>query len=345
MAIELNGRSALILGGAFLAGVALTAVVAALLPEGAPPPTAPEARAAPVSDSIVIATGGVTGVYYPAGGAICRAMNSRRAEHGVRCTVESTSGSQANITALRLGDVHLGVAQSDWQFHAYNGTSAFVDDGKFDGLRSLFSLYSESLTVVVRQDSEIDGLEDLRGKKVDLGRPGTTVRATMELLVSALGWEADDFSAAEPVAFGEEVAALCAGQVDAIVMATGHPNGSVMNIASGCEARLVNITGPAVDEVIANNPYFARAKIAGGLYPGNLDDVETFGVGATVLGVDGLPEDVVYDLVRSVFEDFGGFTAQHPAFGGLAPEEMTRAMLTAPLHPGAERYYREQGWL
>ena len=344
MAIELNGRSALILGGAFLLGVVLTTVVALLWPDGPPPPASPTARAAPVSDSIVIGTGGVTGVYYPAGGAICRAVNDRRSEHGVRCTVESTGGSQANISALRVGDVHLGVAQSDWQFHAYNGTSAFADDGKFDRLRSLFSLYTEPLTVVVRQDSAINSLEDLRGARVDLGRPGTTVRAMMELLISALGWEADDLVAA-PAERGEEVVALCAGQVDAIVLATGHPNGSVMGITSGCEARLVEIAGPAVDDVIANNPYFTRSAIPGGLYPGNLDDVVTFGVGATVLGVESLPEDVVYDLVRSVFEDFGGFAGQHPAFGRLAPEEMTRAMLTAPLHPGAARYYREQGWL
>ena len=345
MAIELNKRSAALLAGAFLLGVALTAVVAALLPGDEAVPAPPVAQAAPVSDSIVIATGGVTGVYYPAGGAICRAFNGRRAEHGVRCTVESTGGSQANIAALRQGDVHLGVAQSDWHFHAYNGTSAFANAGKFDGLRSVFSLYTEPLTVVVRQDSDIVNLESLRGVRVDLGRPGTTVRATMELLISALGWEADDLVTAAPVAFGEEVAALCAGQVDAVVLATGHPNGSVMGITSGCEARLVEIAGPAVDAVIAENPYFARSVIPGGLYPGNLDDVATFGVGATVLGVEGLPEDVVYDLVRSVFEDFGGFARQHPVFGGLAPETMTRAMLTAPLHPGAERYYREQGWL
>ena len=194
-----NRRSMLMLAGAFLAGVGLTSLAALLIGGNRPAPVRPVAVAAPVKDSVVIGTGGVTGVYFPAGGAICGAVNLRRVEHGLRCVVESSGGSQANITALRNGDIHFGIAQSDWQYHALNGTSAFVDDGPLEQLRAVFSLYVEPLTVVVRQGADIEGLEDLRGARLDIGRPGSSVRVMMELLISAAGWEAGDIEAADPV--------------------------------------------------------------------------------------------------------------------------------------------------
>lgn len=345
MAIVMNRRSVLMLAGAFVAGVGLTSIAALFLAGDQRAPVRPVAVAAPVKDSVVIGTGGVTGVYFPAGGAICGAVNQRRTEAGLRCAVESSAGSQANITALRNGEIHFGIAQSDWQFHALNGTSVFAEDGPLEQLRSVFSLYAEPLTVVVRQGSDIAGLDDLRGARVDIGRPQSSVRVMMELLISAAGWDAGDIKTVDPVPPGEEVAALCAGQVDAVLLATGHPNGTVMAMATACEVRLINIEGPAVDDVVASNRFFTRTVIPGGMYPGNLDDTVSFGVGATVVTLDGLDENSVYELVRSVFDDLDGFSAQHPAFGNLREQEMVSAMLTAPLHPGAIRYFREKGWL
>ncbi len=333
------------LTGAFLVGVGLTSVAAVLFDGDQPPPVRPVAEAAPVTDSLVLGTGRVTGVYFPAGGAICGAVNQRRTEHGLRCTVESTAGSQANIAALRNGDIHMGIAQSDWQFHGMNGTSSFEADGPLTELRAVFALYAEPLTIVVRQGADISGIDDLRGARMDVGRPGTSVRAMMEMLISASGWDADEIETADPIPAGEEVAALCAGQVDAILLATGHPNGTVMAMATACEVRLINVEGPAVDDVVASHPFFTRAVIAGGTYPGNLDDVTSFGVGATVVALDSLDENAVYELVRSVFDDLASFSAQHPALANLREQEMAERMLTAPLHAGAERYFRERGWL
>ncbi len=345
MAIVLNRRSALMLAGAFLVGVGLTGIAAVLFGGDKPLPVRPVAEAAPVTDSVVLGTGRVTGVYFPAGGAICGVVNQRRAEHGLRCGVESSAGSQANIGALRNGDIHLGIAQSDWQFHALNGTSAFEADGPLGELRAVFALYAEPLTIVVRQGADIAGIDDLRGARLDVGQPGTSVRAMMELLISASGWDADEIETVDPIPVGGEVAALCSGQVDAILLATGHPNGTVMAMATACEVRLINIEGPAVDEVVDSHPFYARAIIPGGVYPGNLDDVTSFGVGATVVALDSLDQTAVYELVRSVFDDLTQFSGQHPAFGGLREQEMIEGMLTAPLHSGAERYFRERGWL
>ena len=121
---------------------------------------------------ITIGTGGVTGVYYPTGGAICRLVNRGRSEHGIRCGVESTGGSVFNINAIRGGELEFGVAQSDWQYHAYNGTSRFEEQGPFEELRAVFSVHPEPFTVVARADSGITDFEDLRACASTSATPG-----------------------------------------------------------------------------------------------------------------------------------------------------------------------------
>ncbi|KEO56063.1 TAXI family TRAP transporter solute-binding subunit [Thioclava pacifica] len=294
---------------------------------------------------ITIGTGGVTGVYYPTGGAICRLMNKNHKETGVRCSVESTGGSVYNINTIRDGELDFGIAQSDWQYHAYKGDSKFADKGPFEGLRAVFSIHPEPFTVVARADSGIKNFADLKGKRVNIGNPGSGQRGTMEVLMDAMGWTTSDLALATELKASEQSKALCDNQIDAMVYTVGHPSGSIQEATTSCDAVLVNVTGDAVDKLVADNPYYATATIPGGMYRGNPDDVQTFGVRATLVTSADEPDDVVYALVKSVFDNFDEFKKLHPAFAHLTPEEMVTQGLSAPIHPGALKYYKEKGWI
>ncbi|HBZ44875.1 MAG TPA: C4-dicarboxylate ABC transporter substrate-binding protein [Maritimibacter sp.] len=303
------------------------------------------APAAYAEEFVTIGTGGVTGVYYPTGGAICRLVNKGRKDHGVRCSVESTGGSVYNIETIRAGELEFGVAQSDWQYHAYNGTSRFEEGGAFEGLRAVFSVHPEPFTVVARADSGIESFDDLKGKRVNIGNPGSGQRGTMEVLMNEMGWTTDDFALATELKAAEQSAALCDNQIDAMVYTVGHPSGSIQEATTACDSVLVEVANDAVTKLVDENPFYRTATIPGGMYRGNDEDTMTFGVGATFVSSTDVSEDAVYAVVSSVFENFEDFKGLHPAFADLKPEEMISAGLSAPLHDGAAKYYREQGWM
>lgn len=301
--------------------------------------------AATAEEFITIGTGGVTGVYYPTGGAICRLVNKGRKDHGIRCSVESTGGSVYNINTIREGELEFGVAQSDWQYHAYKGTSKFEEKGAFEDLRAVFSVHPEPFTVVARADSGVKNFADLKGKRVNIGNPGSGQRGTMEVLMEGMGWTTDDFELATELKAAEQSAALCDNQIDAMVYTVGHPSGSIQEATTACDSVLVTVDGAAVDKLVADNSYYRTATIPGGMYRGNEGDTGTFGVGATFVTSAKVSEDTVYTLVKSVFENFDAFKKLHPAFANLKPEEMAQDGLSAPLHPGAAKYYKEKGWV
>ncbi len=292
---------------------------------------------------IAIGTGGVTGVYYPTGGAICRLVNRDRADHGIRCGVESTGGSVFNINAIRSGELEFGVAQSDWQFHAYHGSSRFEEQGPFEELRAVFSVHPEPFTVVARADAGIETFEDLVGKRVNVGNPGSGQRGTMEVVMDAYGWTMDDFALASELQAAEQSQALCDNNIDAMIYTVGHPSGSIQEATTACDSVLVEVSGDTIDTLVAERPYYRTATIPGGMYRGNAEDVHTFGVGATFVTSANVPDDVVYTVVRAVFENIDQFRGLHPAFANLDPAQMAKDGLSAPLHPGAERYFREAG--
>lgn len=294
---------------------------------------------------VSIGTGGVTGVYYPTGGAICRLVNQNRAEHGIRCSTESTGGSVYNLNTIRAGELDFGIVQSDWQFHAFYGTSRFEEAGPHEELRAVFSVHPEPFTLVVHPDSGITGLQDLPGKRVNVGNPGSGQRGTMEVLMEELGWTMGEFTVAAELAAAQMPAALCDGSLDAYVYVVGHPSANITEAVTTCGAKLVDVVDPAVDALVERNPYYRVATIPGGLYEGNDDDTTTWGVGATFVTSTDVPDDVVYTVVKSVFDNFEDFKGLHPAFGGLKETEMISDALSAPLHPGAVRYYVERGWM
>ena len=292
---------------------------------------------------ISIGTGGVTGVYYPTGGAICRLVNKNRKEHGIRCSVESTGGSIYNINTIRGGELEFGVAQSDWQYHAYNGTSKFADQGKFEKLRAVFSVHPEPVTVLARPDAGIKNIDDVKGKRLNIGNPGSGTRGTWEVMEAALGWGSGDLKLASELKSAETGQALCDNKIDAYFWLVGHPSALTQETVSSCNAVLVNVTGPAIDRLIEDNSYYRKAVIPGGMYSGNPDDVVTFGVGATFVTSADVPDEVVYILAKAVLGNLEDFKKLHPAFANLKAEEMISDSLSAPLHPGAVKAYKELG--
>jgi TRAP transporter TAXI family solute receptor len=294
---------------------------------------------------VTIGTGGVTGVYYAAGGAICRLLNKDRKTHGIRCSVESTGGSAFNVNTIKEGELDFGMAQSDVQYNAFQGEESFKEGGAHADLRAVFSIHPEPFTVLAHPNANITKFEDFKGKRFNVGNPGSGTRSSMERLLGAMGWTLADFSLASELKADEHGPALCDGKIDGFFYGVGHPSANIQDPTTTCAAKLVPLTGEVVDKLVADNPYYAKATIPGGLYNNNPDDVETFGVLATLVTSANVPEETVYQLVKSTFENFDEFKSLHPAFANLDPQKMVTDGNSAPLHPGAEKYYKEKGWL
>lgn len=294
---------------------------------------------------ITIGTGGQTGVYYVVGQSICQLVNRGESEHGIKCTAPSTGGSVANLNAIRAGEQDLGIVQSDQQDKALKGQDSFESAGPNEELRAVFAAHPESFTVMARKDAGIKTFDDLKGKRVNIGNPGSGQRATMDVLMREKGWDAGVFKLASELKAAEQAQALCDNKIDAMLYVVGHPNGSIQEAASSCEAVLVPVTGPEVDKLVAEFPYYATSIIPGGMYPGSDQDTPTFGVAATLVSSTKASDEVVYEVVKAVFENFDRFKKLHPAFETLDPARMIKAGLSAPLHDGAVKYYKEKGWM
>lgn len=290
---------------------------------------------------ITIGTGGITGVYYPLGGAICRFVNQNRKDHGMRCTVESTGGSVFNVNALAAGDIDVGFTQSDVQYQAMKGEGGFKDQSQ-PKLRALFSLYPELFTLVARQDAKITKFEDIKGKRVNLGDPGSGTRATMELLMKEYGIKAADLKLATELKPSEAPAALCDNKFDAYVFIAGHPSANFQEAATTCASNIATVSGPVVDKLVKANSYYAKASVPAKMYKGTSNEQPTFGMMATVVVSADLPESTAYAITKAVFDNFEDFKKLHPAMAH-ATKEQALAGNSVPFHPGATKYFKEKG--
>ena len=293
---------------------------------------------------ITIGTGGQTGVYYVVGQSICQLVNRDTAKTQIKCNAPSTGASVANLNSIAAKQMDMGIAQSDWQYHAYNGSSSF-EGKKNEKLRAVFSIHPEPFTVMARTDAKIANFDDLRGKRVNVGDPGSGTRATMNVILKAKGWTDKEFKVASELKPAEMASVMCDNNLDAITYNVGHPNGALKEAAASCDAQLVPVTGEAIDKLVADHPYYAKATIPGGLCKGSDNPTETFGVYATLVTSADVEEDKVYAVVKAVFDNFDRFKRLHPAFANLKQEEMVKNALSAPLHDGALRYYKEKGWI
>lgn len=309
---------------------------------------APQANAQDKRVFITIGTGGPTGVYFAAGNAICRLIHKEAAEgrkegrqHGIRCSAPSTGGSTYNIGQIAEGELDFGVAQSDWQYHAYKGDKP--DSVKpFPELRSVFSIHPEPFQLIVGKDSGIKSFKDLKGKRVNIGNPGSGQRGTMEVLMGAYGMTTNDFQIATELTSTEQSNALCDGKIDAFGYSVGVPNAGVAVATDGCEARIVPLDGEIEKKLVAEFPYYAFATIPKGTYKTSDEDVTTFGVMATLVTSAEVDDQTVYEVTRAVIDNIEDFRELHPAFSDLDPKKMVKDGLTAPLQPGAEKFYKEK---
>jgi uncharacterized protein len=293
---------------------------------------------------VTIGTGGVTGVYYAVGGAICRLMNKNRGESGLRCSVESTGGSVFNVNAIKAGELDFGMAQSDVQFNAAKGEGQFKDHADPD-LRAIFSVHPEPFTVLARPDAGVKQFADFKGKRFNIGNPGSGTLLSMEELLKQLGWTKAVFSLAAELKADEQGTALCDNKIDGFFYGVGHPSAAIQDPTIACGAKLISLIGPAVDALVKEHPYYAKATIPGGMYANNPEPTETYGVLATLVTSTKVSDDTVYALVKSVFDNFDEFKKLHPAFAALDPKTMIKDGLSAPPHPGAVKFYKEKGWM
>ncbi len=295
---------------------------------------------------VTIGTGGVTGVYYPAGGAISKMVNKKYKEYGIKMTVESTGGSVYNINAVLSGDLDFGICQSDRQYEAWYGLAEWKNKGPQKNLRSVFSLHPESITLVASVNSGIKSVYDLKGKRVNLGNPGSGQLQNSKDVLKAFGISLKDITP-EYVKAVEAPGLLQDGRIDAFFYTVGHPNGNIKEATSGrIKVRIIPISGPAVDKLIKSHPYYAKSEIlVKEFYPMAANTkaiVNTIGVKATVVTSKKEPAKIVYAITKEVFENLDTFKKLHPAFEVLTKKNMLEG-LTAPIHRGALKYYKESG--
>lgn len=295
------------------------------------------------SQFVTIGTGGVTGVYYPTGGAIAKMVNKKKKKYKIKATVESTGGSVFNINAVMTGDLEFGIAQSDRQYQAWNGISEWEKKGKQSKLRSVFSIHPESVTLIASADAGISSCKDLKGKRISVGAPGSGMRKNAKDALATCGLTFDDLGTVEGLKAAEGSKMLQDSRIDGYFYTVGHPNGSIKEASSGrVKVQFVPFTNTA--SLLKKFPYYANSMIAISNYPGvqNKKDNPTFGVKATLITSSDVSEDVVYAITKEVFENFDRFKRLHPAYANLTKKQLLEG-LSAPLHRGAIKYYKEAG--
>ncbi len=328
----------------FVSVIGLLAIIVA-----SPAGLARAQSAEPAVDQISIGTGSPTGIYFAAGNAICRLVNRQAsAANGVRpkrrltCSAPATPGSIFNLGELRTRNLTFAIVQSDWQYHAFRGSSRFSGQA-FPSLRSVLSLHPEAFQILVGRGTSISGFEGLMGKRVALGEKGSGTRSTFDVLMQAYGVDPSFFARADETAAADQNQALCDGNIDAIAYAIGIPSGPVGDATASCGATLVNLAGAPLTKLVKENPYYGMVTIPRGSFAGMDEPVTTFGVLATLVTRGDTPDEVVYDLTRTVIEGLESLRPMHRAFANLDADRMVSDGLTAPLHSGALRYYIERG--
>lgn len=305
---------------------------------------AAQAQTSPGSDTLSIGTGPVSGVYLPVGNAICAMVNRSRRASGVHCMVLPTEGSAANLEALAKHEIEFAIAQSEIVADADNGRDRFAAQGPVEDLRAVFALHPETLSIVVQDGSGIRSFDDLKGKRVAIGAPGSGARVLVDLVLAARGWTLQDFAAVSEIPATAEADALCDGRVDAAFYLAGNPTGLLQDATTRCDTDIVPVPEDLVADVISADPALGPAVVPGGLYRNTPEDVPTIGTSALLVTTASEPADRVYQLVRAVFENLPGIGALHPALFDLKPKQMVQQPFPVPVHDGALRYYRERGW-
>jgi uncharacterized protein len=298
------------------------------------------AQAAEKAKPLIIGTGAVTGIYFPASGAVQRLVND--GESGVKLAVQSTAGSIANLKAVADGTLDLAMSQADWAHYASKGGQEQFTTGN-ENLRALMGFHTEVLTIIARKDAKIASLDDLKGKKINLGPTASGTRAIMNLLFKAMKWDVADMGSLMDMEPGEQAAAMCEGKVDAIVFLVPHPNGSVQDALSKCASNLVSVSGAGVESVLAATPFYSKYNVPADMYREITAEVPTFGVQALLVTTKNLPEATAYSIVNETLKNMAALNAIHPALSRLTTASMVSDTKALPVHTGAVKYFKEAG--
>jgi TRAP transporter TAXI family solute receptor len=290
---------------------------------------------------ITIGTGGVTGTYYPTGGAICRMVNKQKKKTGIRCSVESTGGSVYNVNTIHAGELDFGISQSDTAYQAYHG------EGKFKGkaikeLRSVMAIYPELLAFVVRKDSGIKKLTDIKGKKVNIDTPGSGTRMTTDIVLEAFGIKHSDLALANELKSTEGPTMLKDHKIDGYFGVFGHPTANIKDAANSVDIDLIPIEGKPVDELVSKYPYYAKGIISGTFYKGVEHDTPSIGVKAVLVTSSKIDDKVVYTVTKTILDNFEAFKKLHPAYKTITKQSLLDG-LSVPQHPGAKKAFAEAG--
>ena len=294
---------------------------------------------------VAIGTGRPGGVYFALGDSICRVFNLDLTQRGLRCAAYPSSGPVANIESLYDGRIEIGILQSDVLADAISGHGPFASRGPDEALRVLFTGQTEAFTIVARRELAIRAATELRGKRINLGSPGSGERVSMERVMAALGFAPADFAATRELPLAQQHDAFCANALDAIVYTVRHPNGLVDDVIRTCQGILVDVSGPRIDRLLSRHPEYSRSVIPGNTYPNNPEAVTTLGVRTAIVTTTRLPETVAYEITKALFDNIDDFRRLHPDFATLVPRGMVPDAAGVPLHAGAARYYRARGWL
>jgi len=290
---------------------------------------------------MLLGTGSVRGVYFPIGGVICRLLNRHKSLHRIRCSLESTGGSIYNLRELREGNFDLVVAQSDWQYHAYNGSSTFKEDGANKDLRAVFALEPDPLALIVQQDSEIQNFDDLENRSVSFGYARSLQHRIINDLLAAKGWDDNNFKVVRRMSDTKQIGELCGSRVEAILLLGSSLDDYLKRVPEDCKLRFVPLDGPEISGIIEEKPYYRTGEILKGRYLDTKKDVKSFGLGATFVALESTSPKAIYHVVKEIVENFKDFQSLHPSLKSLSKKELPYAGISAPLHPGAIRYYRE----
>ncbi|TVR81136.1 MAG: TAXI family TRAP transporter solute-binding subunit [Rhodospirillales bacterium] len=276
---------------------------------------------------------------------LCRALDQSKDPRlpAGACAVTTTAGPLASLEGVSGGALDIALVPSDWLHHALNrsGPLSFVDI-PFDGLRTLFLLNVEPLTIVARRAAGIAGLDDLVGQRIDIGAPGTRARVLMDAVVAAAGLSRGDFPLVEELPEAERSLALCHARIDATVFHGGHPDPRITDVVSRCDAVPVPVAGLAVTRLLAERPYLHPTAIPAGTYPGQDRPVAGFGPRMVAVVSQDLDNDWAAAVTATVIGALDMLKTAHPVFRGLDPAGMSRNGLTAPLHEGARQVFLEE---
>lgn len=295
------------------------------------------------TEFITIGTGSVTGTYYPTGGAVCRLVNKYKKETKIRCSVESTGASVYNINTIKNGELDFGIAQSDVVYNMSKGLKKYK--GKpIKKLRSVMAIYPELFTVVTRKKASIKNIMDIKGKRINVGNPGSGQASTATTLFPYLGITKKDLAFTGVLKAGECPDALKDNKIDGYFYMVGHPNANIKDASNSLDISIIPVTGLAVDKMVKDNPYFAKANIPAGLYKGVNTPVPTFGVKAVLVTSTDVSNKAVYTVVKAILENFDAFKKLHPAYANITKKSLLDG-LSAPLHEGAKKYFKEAGLL